>query len=59
MPGDVVVSINGKYTSGMSLQDVNQFFYADDKKKISIVVDRHGKIYNFKFKLKDPIKKAS
>ena len=33
MPGDVVVSINGKYTSGMSLQDVNQFFYADDKKE--------------------------
>ena len=59
IPGDVVVSINGKYTSGMSLQDVNQYFYADDKKKISIVVDRQGKIYNFKFKLKDPIKKAS
>lgn len=58
-PGDVVVSINGKYTSGMSLQDVNQFFYADDKKKISIVVDRQSKVYNFKFKLKDPIKKAS
>ena len=36
-----------------------QFFYADDKKKISIVVDRQSKVYNFKFKLKDPIKKAS
>ena len=43
----------------MSLQDVNQFFYAEDKKKISIVVDRQAKIYYFKFKLKDPIKKAS
>ena len=43
MSGDVVVSINGKYTSEMSLQGVNQYFYAEDKKKISIVVDRQGK----------------
>lgn len=57
--GDVIMSINGKYASGLSLQGINHFFYAEGQKKIKLIVDRYGEFLNFSFKLRDPIKKAS
>ena len=54
--GDVVMSINGKPTQYLSLQEVNKLFYLKTGSTIKMVVDRNGKEMSFEFKLKDLFK---
>ncbi len=53
---DVVISINGKATHSMKLQEVNQYFTAKNGKLIRLKVDRNGRIMIFKFRLEDVFK---
>jgi hypothetical protein len=50
--GDIVISVNGKQTYQLSLQNVMHLFYAEHDKKMKIKVDRNGKLFVFNFKLK-------
>ncbi|SHJ07443.1 retropepsin-like aspartic protease [Algibacter luteus] len=50
--GDIIISINGKQTYQLSLQQVMHLFYEEHDKKMKIRVDRNGKYLTFNFKLK-------
>jgi C-terminal processing protease CtpA/Prc len=47
--GDVVLTINGKQTYELSLQEIMQVFYDYHGKRIKMKIDRNGavQIYNF------------
>lgn len=55
--GDVVVTVNGKKASELSLQEINKFFYDKKGTVIRVRVDRDGKLLYIKFKLDDVFKK--
>ena len=57
--GDIILSINGKQTSELSLQQVNKFFYDRKGTVLRIRVDRDGTPLFFKFALDDVFKKKS
>ena len=50
--GDILISINGKQTYQLTLNQIIQMFYDDDGKKIRMRVDRGGDALIFNFKLK-------
>ncbi|WP_339893816.1 aspartyl protease family protein [uncultured Algibacter sp.] len=50
--GDILISINGKQTYQLRLNQIIQMFYDDDGKKIRMRVDRGGDALIFNFKLK-------
>ncbi len=54
--GDVVISINGKLTQNLSLQEVNKMFYLKTGSNIKITVDRNNKRLTYQFKLIDVFK---
>ncbi|MFD1063221.1 aspartyl protease family protein [Winogradskyella litorisediminis] len=56
---DVVIAINGKETSDLTLQQVNQFFYDKKGTVLRLRVDRNGQLLYFKFQLDDVFKKKS
>lgn len=50
--GDVVISINGKKTYNMSLQELNNLMKSEEGKKIIIEVERKNLLYKYTFYLK-------
>ncbi len=49
--GDIVLTINGRQTHPLKLQEVTSFFRDDEGKMIKLVIDRNGVIMTFRFKL--------
>lgn len=55
--GDIILSVNAKETSNLSLQELNKFFYDKKGKLLRVRVDRGGKELSFRFQLDDVFKK--
>ena len=51
--GDLIIRINNKNTSELTLQQINSFFYDRQGKTIRIRVERNGEYKSFVFKLDD------
>jgi hypothetical protein len=49
---DIIVKINNNPAYNYSLQDINELLMSEEGKSIEIVVDRKGRFYTFKIKLK-------
>jgi len=56
LEGDIVIKINGKFTHEMELDEIIEKFYQKENTKISLVVERNGKDYEYHFYLKDMLK---
>lgn len=54
--GDIVIKINGKFTHEMELDEIIGKFFQKENTKISLVVERNGKDYEYHFYLKDMLK---
>lgn len=54
--GDIVIKINGKFTYELSLDEIIGKFFQKENTKISLVVERNGKDYEYHFYLKDMLK---
>ncbi len=54
--GDVVLSINGKDTYTMKLQDLIEIFSGDEDKLIKLGIERDYKPMRVNFRLEDPLK---
>ncbi len=57
--GDIIISINGKQTHSMTLQQVNRFLYDKEGKLMRLKIDRDGEIMSFNFRLDNVFKKKS
>lgn len=53
--GDLLISINKKKTSEMSLEQINQIFKSDEGKLINLEIERNGVSLQYTFTLEDPI----
>ncbi len=53
---DIVITINGKPTHTMRLQEAMEYFQKDIGKTIKLNVDREKKYLKFQFELEDPFK---
>lgn len=51
MVGDIILTVNGRQTHPLKLQEVMSFFRGDEGKFIKLVIDRNGVIMTFRFKL--------
>jgi hypothetical protein len=49
--GDIILSVNGRETHPLKLQEVNTFFREKEGKLIKLVIERDGVIMTFRFKL--------
>jgi hypothetical protein len=49
---DIIVKINKNEAYNYSLQDINELLMSEEGKSLEIVVDRKGRFYTFKIKLK-------
>ncbi|OBX25447.1 PDZ domain-containing protein [Gelidibacter algens] len=49
--GDIILSVNGRETHPLKLQEVNTFFREEEGKPIKLVIERDGVIMTFRFKL--------
>ncbi|MDO9276404.1 MAG: aspartyl protease family protein [Lutibacter sp.] len=56
LAGDIVIKINGKFTHEMELDEIVGKFFQKENTKISLVVERNGKDYEYHFYLKDVLK---
>jgi len=56
LKGDVILSINGKETHELELQNVISYFKSKTGKQINLKIDRKGRIMLFGFKLEDVFK---
>jgi len=56
MAGDIVIKINGKFTYEFPLEEIIGKFFQKENTKISLVVERNGKDYEYHFLLKDMLK---
>ncbi|MDT8418254.1 MAG: aspartyl protease family protein [Lutibacter sp.] len=54
--GDIVIKINGKPTYELPLEEIIEKFFQKENTKISLVVERNGKDYEYHFLLKDMLK---
>lgn len=54
--GDIVIKIDNKYTFGMTFDEIVGKFYQKENKRISMVIERNGKNYDYYFRLKDMLK---
>ena len=57
--GDVVISINNKNLSALTLQESIDKLYGKDGKLIKLVIDREGVFYKYQFRLRDLLHKKS
>lgn len=53
--GDKLIAINGKKTTELSLQQINEIFMSEEDKIIEITVIRNSQTFSKKIQLKDPI----
>lgn len=56
MAGDIVIKINGKFAYELPLEEIIEKFFQKENTKISLVVERYGKDYEYHFLLKDRLK---
>ena len=56
MAGDIVIKINGKFTYELPLDEIIGKFFQKEYTKISLVIERNGKDYEYHFLLKDILK---
>jgi len=56
LPGDIVIKINGKYTYDLKLEEIVEKFYQKQHKKITLVIERNGKNYEYIFLLENLLK---
>ncbi|MHB1104819.1 MAG: retropepsin-like aspartic protease [Lutibacter sp.] len=56
LAGDIVIKINGKFTYELPLDEIIGKFFQKENTKISLVVERNGKDYEYHFYLKDMLK---
>lgn len=49
--GDLIVSINNRKAYNYTIQKITDLFQSEEGKKITIEVERDGKILKFKFQL--------
>ena len=56
MIGDIILSINGKDTKTMKLQDLVEIFSDEDNKMIRLDVERDFTSFHVNFRLEDPLK---
>ncbi|MEM6517221.1 MAG: aspartyl protease family protein [Bacteroidota bacterium] len=54
--GDVILSINGKSTHRMTLQEAIGFFQDKPSKTVKLLIDRNNKTKRFQLKLENPFK---
>tara|TARA_R110001583_G_scaffold58714_5_gene174833 strand:+ start:92 stop:1396 length:1305 start_codon:yes stop_codon:yes gene_type:complete len=54
--GDIVIKINGKYTFNMELEEIVEKFYQKESTKITMVIERNNKNFEYQFYLKDILK---
>jgi hypothetical protein len=54
--GDVILTINGKSTHAMKLQDLIEIFSGDDNKLIKLEIERNFIPMKFAFRLENPLK---
>lgn len=54
--GDVILSINGKDTYNMKLQELVEIFSGDDNKLVKLVVERNSQPIRVNFRLENPLK---
>jgi PDZ domain-containing protein/aspartyl protease len=50
---DIVIKINGQYTYNLKLGEIVEKFYQKENKKISLVIERNGQDYEYRFRLKN------
>jgi len=50
---DIIIKINGKYAHEMELEEIVEKFYQKEGKKINLVIEREGKDYEYRFRLKN------
>ena len=50
-----MIEINGKRTSDMSLQQINELFSSEENRKIKVTLIRNSMTLSKEFVLKDPI----
>lgn len=53
MVGDVILSINGKHAHGMTMQELIQYFYGEEGRRIRLLIDRQGIQLRYDFKLEE------
>lgn len=56
LPGDILIKIDGKYSFDLKLGEIVEKFYQKEGKMITVVVERNGLDYLYKFKLKSRLK---
>ena len=56
LAGDIVIKINGKFTYELPLDEIIGKFFQKENTRISLVVERNGKDYEYHFYLKDMLK---
>jgi len=49
--GDYIISINNTFTKKLSLKEINEHFFQEDGKKITLIVERNGERLRFSFQL--------
>ena len=57
--GDVVLSINNRNLSSLTLQNAIDQFYGPDGKRIKMIIEREGVVMKYHFKLRDLLHKKS
>ena len=57
--GDIILSVNNKDSYTLSLQEMLEYFYGKDGKRIKLTIDRNGTVMSFNFKLESPLKQKS
>ncbi len=53
MPGDVIIKVNGRRASGLSLQSITSLMSVKEGKRIKMVIRREGKTMKKQFELRD------
>ncbi|OUS03380.1 signaling protein [Flavobacteriales bacterium 33_180_T64] len=57
--GDIILSINGKATHSLILQNITAYFKNDIGKLIRLKIERDGEVRSFQFRLEDVFKKKN
>ncbi len=53
---DIVIKINGKYTYEMKMEEIVAKFFQKENTRISLLIERNGQNYNYKFSLENMLK---
>jgi len=56
LPNDIVIKIDGEFTYNLKLENIVEKFYQKEHKKITLLIERNGKDYQYQFYLEDMLK---